>query len=1146
MADKLVTVELQNLSSGSNADDDERVMYGFGGEDTLEFVGGTVTGSVIRGDDVVLLLSDGSYFRVKNAKGRYLNIVDDAGAHYKQYGGSYTYTPQNVIQNFMAELDTTTLTGAKALDAAVAACSSKFSTIKEAIAQCVADCKNADDYKTFLRQYCGIELTDYDTGAITGWDAANSKSKDGEDIVPETGSQKTFSGTSFTANGLTLTVPTNLNDTQQAIINSLYTWWANEGLNLVAESYGDNYGFTSASSATVKTMNVEFVTSKDNFLALVRYSYESKSGRTAALTLQINMRYYSSIKANDVNGESSNSSAGYLDRTLAHEFTHAVMAANITHFSKLPNFIVEGMAELTHGIDDWRQSEIITLASNSSKLNSNLNVSDTKSSKSSIYAAGYIFLRYLAKQSAVFEKDYFETYDPKNPPVADESTDGVKYSDSKKTKLVISEFIGVVDASNFNSKLVTLDAATDDQFVVLIGNKGGNVLVAGSDGSSMDGGAGADKLYGGNGEDTFSYSLGGGADQFYKFNGSKGDIVQLFGVDSISKSDFKDSGKNIVLTVGTGKSKGTITFNNPTGVITVVDSDGETLATYNEPLPDGITADSKKTKLTVKAPFSGMLELSDYGSTYKEVDASSDTNVVSILGNAQANVLKASSVGSYLYGDAGADKLYGGAGADTFAYIVGTGNDQIYNFDGSKGDVVQLFGVDSVNRSDFKDSSKNIVLTVGSGKTKSTLTFVEPKNMITIIDEDGETLATYNEPLPDGITADSKKTKLTVKAPFEGTLELSDYGSTFKEVDASSDTNVVSILGNNQANVLKASSVGSYLDGDAGADKLYGGAGADTFAYSLGGGADQIYNFEGSKGDVVQLFGVDSVSRSDFKDSSKSIVLTVGSGKNKGSITFNAPTGRITVVDGDGETLATYNEPLPDGVTADSKKTKLTVKAPFEGTLDLGNYASTYKEVNASSATGVVNVVGNAQANVLTASSVGSYLDGGAGGDKLYGGAGADTFAYSDGGGSDQVYNYSYDQNDVISISGTIKSSSVSGKNVALKIGSGSLTLNDVVDKYIAIDVNGTTTVYKFDKNNATLAKAAANAATSINQQLPAEDYWFVDDPITDPIDDPLDQIVETKDISVDTSALVDNDLLNRSTNNPLTTSTTLRHRRKK
>ena len=548
MANQLMTVELAKTSSGSSSSD-EQVVVGFGGEDTLKIVGGTVETAVIRGDDVVLKLDNSSYVRVKNAKGRYITVVDDDGMHYKTYGGSYTYTPQDVIKSFMASLDKTTLSGSKALDAAIDACSSKFSTIKEAIAQCVEDCKKTDDAMTFLRQYCGIELTDYDTGSITGWDAANRQSKDGATVVPESGSSKTLSGTtSFTANGLKLVVPTKLTSAQQIVINSLYSWWAKEGLNLVAESYGNNFSFTSSSSATVKTMNVEFVNSKQNFLALVRYQYDPKTGKTATLTLQVNMNYYNSIKANDVNGESSNASAGYLDRTLAHEFTHAVMAANINYFNALPNFIAEGMAELTHGIDDQRQSDIITLAGNSSKLNSNLNVKDTSSSKSTVYAAGYIFLRYLAKQSAIFEKDYVEEFDPNNPPYADETTDGVKYSDSKKTKLVISDFTGVVDADDFNSKLVTLDAATDDQFVVLFGNKSGNILRAGSSGSSMDGGLGADKLYGGSGADTYSYSVGGGADQFFNYSYEQGDVVKING--TVKSSSI--SGKNVVLKVGSG------------------------------------------------------------------------------------------------------------------------------------------------------------------------------------------------------------------------------------------------------------------------------------------------------------------------------------------------------------------------------------------------------------------------------------------------------------------------------------------------------------------------------------------------------------------------------------------------------------------
>ncbi|MBQ9479539.1 MAG: hypothetical protein IJU71_08300, partial [Selenomonadaceae bacterium] len=92
MANKTVTVELSNLSSGSNASASSNgsIVSAFGGEDTLSLVGGSITDSVIRGDDVVLTVNGNFYLRVKNAKGRYLNVVDESGAYYQQYGGSYS------------------------------------------------------------------------------------------------------------------------------------------------------------------------------------------------------------------------------------------------------------------------------------------------------------------------------------------------------------------------------------------------------------------------------------------------------------------------------------------------------------------------------------------------------------------------------------------------------------------------------------------------------------------------------------------------------------------------------------------------------------------------------------------------------------------------------------------------------------------------------------------------------------------------------------------------------------------------------------------------------------------------------------------------------------------------------------------------
>ena len=165
---------------------------------------------------------------------------------------------QDVIKAFMRSLDNTTLKGKAALDQAVQACSN-FSGISDLINNFISDCQNAASGSEFLKNYCGIDLDNDDTGAITGSDAGGSTVKNAEDIVPESGAMKTFTGTSFTAKGLTVTVPkqSTLNAQQKIIVNGLYSWWVEQSLNLIEESYGSNFGFTSNSSATVTDMDRE-------------------------------------------------------------------------------------------------------------------------------------------------------------------------------------------------------------------------------------------------------------------------------------------------------------------------------------------------------------------------------------------------------------------------------------------------------------------------------------------------------------------------------------------------------------------------------------------------------------------------------------------------------------------------------------------------------------------------------------------------------------------------------------------------------------------------------------------------------------------------------------------------------------------------
>ena len=221
---------------------------------------------------------------------------------------------------------------------------------------------------------------------------------------------KIFRGQSFVVNGLKVNVPTNPRGVQQNIINGLYTWWVKNTLDLIEQSYGIAYRFD-APNASVREINVEFVNNDTSALATVNSRYSLSNGRANALTLNINMKYYNELNSHDVNGSTAfnrgNVRASYLDRTLAHEFTHAVMAANIDFFNELPAWLKEGTAELTHGISDERRGDLEILAGDPNKLYNALKSHTSDASQvrvkgvlAPVYAAGFMLLHYFAKKVA--------------------------------------------------------------------------------------------------------------------------------------------------------------------------------------------------------------------------------------------------------------------------------------------------------------------------------------------------------------------------------------------------------------------------------------------------------------------------------------------------------------------------------------------------------------------------------------------------------------------------------------------------------------------------------------------------------------------------------------------------------------------------
>ena len=162
-----------------------------------------------------------------------------------------------------------------------------------------------------------------------------------------------------------------------AILKGLNSQWIKNSLEMIRDAYGLSFEMNATS---VHNMNVTLTDTPamSNALAYVAVTTGS-NGYASNLELVVNMSYYDDINLQDPNGSIGTNFSNMLDRTIAHEMTHAVMASNIKDFNSLPSYVIEGSAELIHGIDDERTALIA-------------------SGSDDDYAGGFVFLRYVESQ----------------------------------------------------------------------------------------------------------------------------------------------------------------------------------------------------------------------------------------------------------------------------------------------------------------------------------------------------------------------------------------------------------------------------------------------------------------------------------------------------------------------------------------------------------------------------------------------------------------------------------------------------------------------------------------------------------------------------------------------------------------------------
>ena len=290
-------------------------------DDTLELINTTIDSVMTDGGDLIFGTSDGS-LTLKNMTNHAITIKDAAGNTTTQIYGT-GYTPQDVMKNYVQASARSMLSDLPAVDEAIKA-SSHFNSLQEVIDAMVSDCRNAGDADTFLRDYCGIIDDNGDTGAVVGWDAGGLTAKTSETILLEEGDAVYPTDTTFTIRGLTITVPerNTLTEQEQLVVRGFYSWWADNALRLIEESYG----------LTFDGQSIELMFINDDTAS---WGHGDPDGVT------INMAK-TSFDADDKNGNG-------LDRLFAHELTHVAQWSLDVSKGMPLKYMREGMGDLTAG-----------------------------------------------------------------------------------------------------------------------------------------------------------------------------------------------------------------------------------------------------------------------------------------------------------------------------------------------------------------------------------------------------------------------------------------------------------------------------------------------------------------------------------------------------------------------------------------------------------------------------------------------------------------------------------------------------------------------------------------------------------------------------------------------------------------------------
>ena len=296
---------------------------------------------------------------------------------------------------------------------------------------------------------------------------------------------------------------------------------------------------------------------------------------------------------------------------------------------------------------------------------------------------------------------------------------------------------------------------------------------------------------------------------------------------------------------------------------------------------------------------------------------------------------------------------------------------------------------------------------------------------------------------------------ITESASGEKFVQAGDGGDTLTNYSAIAS---VSLIGGESDDVIVNGGSHTTINGSGGADTISLVGGAALIQYEENDGSDVIYGVDSNT--TINITDGDYSTTLEDKD----VLITVG---EDSTFKLKDAAGKMFYVQANGKTDSLVVE-AAQTVKFNNAKTSATLLSGFDGTFDLADY-STVKTVVGSQNDHDLEILGNTKANrllggtgndniegkagndYLKGNEGDDTLDGGKGNDTLFGGDGSDIFIYNSGEGNDLILDYTSGSDTLNINGGVIKSASLSGDDVILKIGSAAITLRGANGEEVTI-----------------------------------------------------------------------------------------------